>query len=136
MLWFFVRFWEGGYWEIFCGGDFWEHFGHCSNYRGRWIGVHLPVDNANLWQRLFFLQNMGRTCCVQKLFWMSETISVQNMYSMKNLLSYCGLIDAKIRAPDKNLLVPSTFFNLVELKNWEYLAHHHLDIFFVYYDIL
>ena len=25
--------------------------------------------------------NMGRTCCVQKLFWMSETISVHNMSS-------------------------------------------------------
>ena len=27
------------------------------------------------------LENMGRTCCVQKLFWMSETISVHNMFS-------------------------------------------------------
>ena len=25
--------------------------------------------------------NLGRTCCVQKLFWMSETISVHNMFS-------------------------------------------------------
>ena len=25
--------------------------------------------------------NLGRTCCVQKLFWMSETISVHNMLS-------------------------------------------------------
>ena len=24
---------------------------------------------------------LGRTCCVQKLFWMSETISVHNMFS-------------------------------------------------------
>ena len=36
---------------------------------------------VNLFQKLFFLQNMGRTCCVQKLFWMSETISVYNMLS-------------------------------------------------------
>ena len=36
---------------------------------------------VNLCQKLFFLQNMGRTCCVQKLFWMSETISVHNMFS-------------------------------------------------------
>ena len=35
----------------------------------------------NLCQKLFFLLNMGRTCCVQKLFWMSETISVHNMFS-------------------------------------------------------
>ena len=36
---------------------------------------------VNLCQKLFFLQNMGRTCCVQKLFWTSETISVHNMFS-------------------------------------------------------
>ena len=36
---------------------------------------------VNLCQKLLFLQNMGRTCCVQKLFWMSETISVPNMFS-------------------------------------------------------
>ena len=36
---------------------------------------------VNLCQNLFFLQNMGRTCCVQTLFWMSETISVHNMFS-------------------------------------------------------
>ena len=35
----------------------------------------------NLCQKLSFLQNMGRTCCVQKLFWMSEAISVHNMFS-------------------------------------------------------
>jgi hypothetical protein len=27
------------------------------------------------------LQNIGRTCWAQKLFWMSETISVCNMFS-------------------------------------------------------
>ena len=49
---------------------------------------------------------------------MSETISVHNMFSpglslefscielsMNNLSSYCGLVDAKIRAPDKDLPV-------------------------------
>ena len=36
---------------------------------------------VNLCQKLFFLQNMGRTCCVQKLFWMSETTSVHNIFS-------------------------------------------------------
>ena len=72
---------------------------------------------VNLCQQLFFLQNMEGTCCVQKLFWMSETISVHNirfelgifMYwtcnSMNNLSSYCGLVDAKIRASDKELPV-------------------------------
>ena len=36
---------------------------------------------VNLCQKFFFLQNMGRTCCVQKLFWMSKTIFVHNMFS-------------------------------------------------------
>ena len=31
---------------------------------------------VNLCQKLFYLKIMGRTFCVQKLFWMSETISV------------------------------------------------------------
>ena len=39
------------------------------------------VVQVNLCQKFFFLQNMGRTCCVQKLFWMSKTISVHNMFS-------------------------------------------------------
>ena len=57
---------------------------------------------------------------------MSKTISVHNMFSpcselgifmhwttcdaMNNLLSYCGLVDAKIRASDKDL--PVTFLTL------------------------
>ena len=36
---------------------------------------------VNFCQKLFFLDNMGRTCCVQKLFCMSKTISVHNMFS-------------------------------------------------------
>ena len=35
---------------------------------------------VNLCQKLFFLQNMGRTCCVQKLFWISETIYAHKMF--------------------------------------------------------
>ena len=68
---------------------------------------------VNLCQKLSFLQNMGRTCCLHKLFWMSKTISVPNSTcsphalslefsciklvhnSMNNLSSYCGLVDAK-----------------------------------------
>ena len=48
---------------------------------------------------------------------MSETISVHNMFSpslslefsMNNLSSYCGLVDAKIRASEKDLPVPVRF---------------------------
>ena len=76
--------------------------------------------HVNLCQKFFFLENMGRTCCVKKLFWVSKTISVHNMFSpcshlgifvywtcnsMNNLSSYCGLDDAKIRASDKDLPV-------------------------------
>ena len=54
--------------------------------------------------------NLGRACCVQKLFLTFRTIFVHNMFSpcselgifmywtcnsMNNLSSYCGLVDAK-----------------------------------------
>ena len=44
-------------------------------------------------------ENMGRTCSVYvlRLYFHGN--------SMNNLLSYCGLIDAKIRASDKDLPV-------------------------------
>ena len=64
--------------------------------------------------------NLGRTCCVQKLFLTFRTIFVLNMFSpcselaifmyrtcnsMNNLLSYCGLVDARISASEKDLPV-------------------------------
>ena len=76
------------------------------------------IVQVNLCQKLLFLQNMGRTCCVHKLFWMSKSISVHSMFSpcselviftywtcnsTNNMSSYCGLVDAKIRASDKDL---------------------------------
>ena len=75
----------------------------------------------------YFLQNTARKCCVHKLFWMSKTISVPNMLSpcselgifmywtLNSMSSYCGLVDVKIRASDKDLPVrPSTFLNVWE----------------------
>ena len=71
----------------------------------------------NTWK--FQAQNKGRTCCVQKLILTFRTIYVHNMFSpcselgifsywtcnsMNNMSSYCGLVDAKIRASDKDLL--------------------------------
>ena len=44
-------------------------------------GSCLHLIQVNLCQKLFFLQTMGRTCCVKKLSWMSETIYVHNMFS-------------------------------------------------------
>ena len=59
---------------------------------------------------------------------MSKTISVHNMFShelgifmywscnsMNNLSSYCGLVDAKIRASDKDLPVLGFLFNLSQV---------------------
>ena len=58
--------------------------------------------------------------CVHKLFWMSkqkqqfvyttrsaDILSLQFSWAMNNLSSYCGLVDAKIRASDKDLPVPA-----------------------------
>ena len=96
------------------------------------IRTSLTPIQLNLHQKLFFLQNMGRTCCVQKLFWMSKTNSVRNMFSpcselgifmywtcnsMNNLMSYYELVDAKIRASDKDLPVQCTY-------NWRIMFLH------------
>ena len=73
-------------------------------------------------------QNIWRTCCVHKLFWMSKqkqkSICVHNMFSpcselvvflywigesMNNVLAYCGLVHARINASDKDLPVPPTY---------------------------
>ena len=80
------------------------------------------IYQFNTWKQQ--AQKMGRTWCVQKLFWMSKqkqkTIFVHNMFSpcselvvfmywagksMDNLLSYCGLVDAKIRASNLPVLL-------------------------------
>ena len=80
------------------------------------------IYQFNTWKQQ--AQNMGRTCSAQKLFFVivltSKTIFVQNMFSkcselvvfmywigksMNNLLSYCGLVDPRISASDKNLPV-------------------------------
>ena len=58
--------------------------------------LRFVLIQVNLCQKLSFWQNMGRTCWVQKLFWMSETIFVHNMFSP------CS---AKRRASDKDLPV-------------------------------
>ena len=59
-------------------------------------------------------ENMVRTCCGHKLFWMSKAkqkrICVLLMFSSCSphvlSLEYCWLVDAKIRASDKDLPVP------------------------------
>ena len=61
------------------------------------------------------MQNMGRTCCVQKLFWMSETISVHNMFS---------LCSAKRRASDRDLPVQYIiiYCTLIEISHFFHFA--------------
>ena len=72
-------------------------------------GLH--IGSIQIFVRRFsFLRTWGRTCGVQKLFWMSKTLSAHNIFSpcsklgifmywtcnsINNLLSYCGLVDAK-----------------------------------------
>ena len=95
---------------------------------------HLQV---NLCQKLLFLQNMGRTCFVHKMFWMSKSINVHNMFSpcselglftywtcnsMNTMSSYCGLVDAKIRASDKDLPVLKYGFCTKSLRKDETLT--------------
>ena len=44
-------------------------------------------------------------------------LSLQFSLTMKNLSSYCGLVDAKIRASDKDLPVPSSEYEGVHIHN-------------------
>ena len=73
----------------------------------------------------FKAQNMLRTCCVHKLFWISKQKPIcvhkiistcfkvgifmyWNCNSMNNLLSYCGLVDTRISASEKDSPVQKT----------------------------
>ena len=97
----------------FQAGSFWSKF-----FSKIVFNQLYPIIQVNLYQKLLFLhqlshnmttdcplnykfnawkflaQNMGRTCCVQKLFLTFRTISVHNMFS------HCS---AKILASDKDL---------------------------------
>ena len=77
-----------------------------------------PIDGkvTGTGKSFFEGRNIWRTCCVPKLFWMFKQqfvyktcsvgiLSLQFLWTMNNLLSYCGLVDAKIRASDKDLPV-------------------------------
>ena len=59
-------------------GSTWKSKSNNASFKSSYLMKYVQV---NLCQKLFFLQNIGRTCCVQKLFWMSETISVHTMFS-------------------------------------------------------
>jgi hypothetical protein len=66
-------------------------------------------------------QNMARTCSahVLPMFCPCSALVVFMCWtgnSMNNLLSYCGLIDAKIRASDKDLPVRNALWKKVQMK--------------------
>ena len=114
--WHFI--WNLPQWQLHLTFFFWKHY---TNF---WLGLiylSLVTDflQANLCQKLIFLQNMGRTVVYKNC---SECQNCQNQFlyitwlelgifmywtcnSMNNLSSCCGLVDAKIRASDKDLPV-------------------------------
>ena len=107
-----------------------SHFGDNGRWKVCWFfreysdfqytGTNLSCRcslQVNLCQKLFFLQNMGRTCQKQFLYTTCSPPRFELgifMYwtcnSMNNLWSYCGLVDAKIRASDKDLPVAYTLY--------------------------
>ena len=77
----------------------------------------LTFLRKNNWVQVNLFQKLA-TCCVPKFFWMSKQkqqfvyttcsagiLSLQLSWTMNNLSPYCGLVDAKIRASDKDLPV-------------------------------
>ena len=50
-------------------------------------------------------KNIKKPSCVHKMFWEWNFHVLNSYYSMNDLLSYCGLVDARISASDKKLPV-------------------------------
>ena len=81
----------------------------------------------------FQAQNTCRTICVHNMFCGCSELAIfmyWTLNSMNNLLSYCGLVDAKIRASDKDLPFqistfshhipqPTLIFNREKLQNFK-----------------
>ncbi len=66
---------------------------------------------------------MQTTCSPHVL---SLEFHVISSKSMVNLLSYCGLVDVKIRASDIDL--PVTFSKNATVENLKYYRVYHLDL--------
>ena len=93
-----------------------------SNCTGKSVSEALILESVNQqYDKRLFIEFPKKykftTCCVQILFWMSKQkqkiVYVRNMFwacsfhvrtgkSMNNLLPYCGLVDARISASEKN----------------------------------
>ena len=70
------------------------------------------------------------TVCTQYVFpWFEFGIFMYCTCSMSNLLSYCGLVDAKIRASDKDLPVLQNHNPIQDLFKWvsQKMTHEFVD---------
>ena len=91
----------------------------CTTFKGKSISEALILESVNpKYDKRLFIEFPEKykftTCCVQILFRMSKQKQnnfcaqhVVNLYfsgnSMNNLLSYCGLTDARMKASEKDL---------------------------------
>ena len=104
---------------------------YCMNQTEKVLARHIFKSlQVNFCQKLFFLKNMGRRC-VHKLFWMSETISVHNMFFpgwsleflyIEHVIQWKSVVIlwvswCKIRASDKDLPVNVSFPKKVMNRN-------------------
>ena len=105
----------------------------------QFLGVFRPFLQRSLptmWQKIVHWftssvhENYKLRTCVHKLFWMSKQFVYTTcsellvfMYwtgkSMNNLLSYCGLVDPRISASDKDLPV-----NIIFSPSWNRVKVH------------
>jgi hypothetical protein len=79
---------------------------------------HVLYINCSEWQKKPKKQKFVHTTCSEIAFFMYWTRN-----SMNNLLSYCGLVDAKIRASDKDLTVESSFYS-IQYQYWIWKIYH------------
>ena len=92
--------------------------------------THNMKKNCSLIYQFLHENYKLRTFCVHKLFWMSKQkqkiVYVHNMLwacsfhvgtgkSMNNLSPYCGLVDARIRASEKDLSVQLETTTILEM---------------------
>ena len=72
----------------------------------------VKVNTQNQIMRIVLIvKTKKNTICIQNMFWELGIFMYWTGNSMNNLLSYCGLVDAKIRASDKDLSILSNCEN-------------------------
>ena len=95
---------------------------HGENIGRTWV-EHVVYKNCSECQKQFLYAVLPRFVLGIFLYWTCN--------SMNNLLSYCGLVDAKIRASDKDLPVSSVELNTFPVKSHSSANHccHILTVF-------